>query len=150
METPRRWSTRVTRVPLVSWLTRALPRGHAHPVVRHTVRVALGVVAEHPGPARLAVAGEALGAVPVETPGQLDTVPAAGALVSEVTLALPRLDTVTMLGVTLVTTHGHLTQVTNPSVQTLDLASCCTRVSFLVGPLLGFGTGFLLPASTFS
>ena len=69
VETSRRRTTRVTVISLISRLTRALPRGHAHAVVGLAVRVTLRVVAEHPRPARLAVAGEALGAVAMETPG---------------------------------------------------------------------------------
>ena len=87
-------------------LTLTLPRGHT--LASLPALLTLGHITEHPAPARLAVTGEALGAVPVLAARQLHAVSAAGALVAQVTLALAWLHAVSVLGVTVVTTHGHL------------------------------------------
>ena len=92
---------------LVTRLTLTLPRGHTLPPLP-ALRLTLRHITEHPAPAGLAVTGEALGAVPVLAARQLDAVPAAGALVAQVTLALPGLHAVAVLGVTVVTTHRDL------------------------------------------
>ena len=82
--------------------------GRGHTLASLPALLTLGHITEHPAPARLAVTGEALGAVPVLAARQLHAVSAAGALVAQVTLALAWLHAVSVLGVTVVTTHGHL------------------------------------------
>ena len=89
-------------------LTLALPWSRAEPVVLFAVLVTLGGVAEHPRPPLLAPTLEALLAVAILAAWQLDTVPAAGSMVAQVTLALPWLHTIPVLGVTLGSTHGDL------------------------------------------
>ena len=107
MQTPGGRGTLTAVLTLVTRLTLTHPRGHTLPSLS-ALRVTLRHITEHPAPARLTVTGEALGAVPVLAARQLDTVPAAGALISQVTLTLPRLHTVAMLGVTVMSTHRHL------------------------------------------
>ena len=94
-------------LPLAPRLALTLPRGHTLASLP-ALRVTLRHVTEHPAPARLAVTSEALGAVPVLAARQLHAVSAAGALVAQVTLALAGLHAVAVLGVAVVTTHGHL------------------------------------------
>ena len=145
MNTARRRSTLVTVLTLVSWLTLTLPRSHAHPIVVSAASLTLRNIAEHARPALLTVTGEALGAVTMLTSWQHYAVPAAWSLISQVTLALARLDTVAVLRITVVATSRHLTQVTNPALVTLDLTIDAGV------PLLVLGsTRLLLPTSALS
>ena len=119
-------------VSCVSLTTLALPRGNTHPVTELTALLTLGLVTEHPRPARLTLTLEALGAVAVETARQGDAVPAARPGVAQVTLAVPWSQAVAVLGVTLCSTHSNLAEVSYPALQALDLPLTATHVPRLL------------------
>ena len=90
------------------WPAPALPRRAALPVVCAALRRTDRVRAEHPLPALLAPALEALFAVSVCAARQSNAVAAGGPGPAQVTLALARLDTVAVLGVAVRPAPRHL------------------------------------------
>ena len=134
-------------LPSVALTALTLPGRHTHPVTQLAALLALRLVTEHPGPARLTLTLEPLGAGAVQTARQWDAVSAARARVAEVTLAVPGRQAVAVLGVTLGATHRHLAKVSYPASQALDLALTGADVPGLV-PQAGSTAGLLLPAPT--
>ena len=131
--------------PGESLRTLTLTRGHTDPAQQFTGGLTLRLVAEHPGPAGLTPTLESLGAAAVETAGESQAVPAAGPRVAQVTLTLPRGQTVAVLGVTLGATDRHLAEVSYPALQTLDLPLTGADVAGLLSHPASTA-GLLLPA----
>ena len=135
--------------PGVSLTALTLTRGHTDPAQQLTLALTLRLVAEHPGPAGLTATLEALGAAAVETAGQSEAVPTAGPRVAQVTLTLTWGQAVAVLGVALGATDRHLTEVSYPAIQALDLALTGADIPGLVSQAASTAR-LLLPATTFT